>query len=106
MSERRSEFVLEQVTDPDEIARHHRVMEAGRRNSDWLEAHWGALLPEARGRFVAVAGQQAFVADSPEEATALARAAHPDDPGLLIRYVIPERGWRIYADRWQVDGVR
>lgn len=34
---------------------------------------------------------------SPEEAIALARAAHPEDEGLLIRYVFPNSGWRIYA---------
>ncbi len=99
MSDFRSDIVIEDVTDPGEIARHHRVAEAGRRNSAWLETHLADLLPGARGRFVAVAGQEAFVADSPEEASALARAAHPDDPGRLIQYVIPERGWRIYANR-------
>ena len=103
MSEPR--FVIEEVTDPDEIARHQKVAEAGRRNSTWLEKHWAELLPGARGRFVAVAGQQAFVADSPDEAIAQAKAAHPDDLGVLIRYVIPERGWRIYAHQRQVDGV-
>ena len=97
MSELRT--TLEEVTDPEEIARHRAVAEAGARNSDWLEAHWGDLLPGARGRFVAVAGQEAFVADTPQEAIALARAAHPDDPGLIVQYVIPQQGWRIYADR-------
>lgn len=96
MSEPR--MTLEEVTDPEEIARHRRVAEAGARNSDWLQAHWGDLLPDARGRFLAVAGQQAFIADSPEEAINLAAAAHPDDPGRLIQYVFPERGWRIYAN--------
>lgn len=104
MSESRT--TLEEVTDPEEVARHYAVAEAGARNSNWLESHWGDLLPGARGRFVAVAGQEAFVADSPEEAIALARAAHPDDLGLLIRYIIPERGWRIYANRRSVDGLR
>jgi hypothetical protein len=46
-----------------------------------------------------VAGEEAFVADSPDVVIAMARAAHPDDPGLLIRHVIPERRWRIYAHR-------
>ena len=95
MSELR--FKLEEVTDPDEIARHRRISEAGWRNSDWLASHWSELLPDVRGRFVAVAGQQAFVADTPEEAIALAQAAHPDGLGLIIQYVIPERGWRIYV---------
>jgi hypothetical protein len=99
MSEPRVKLELEEVTDPDEIARHREGDEYFRRNSDWLASHWGDLLPGARGRFVAVAGQEAFIADSPDEAIAMAKAAHPDDPGLLIRYVIPERGWRIYAHR-------
>jgi hypothetical protein len=88
-----------EVTDPDELARHRDADERFRRNSDWLASHWADLLPGARGRFVAVAGEQAFAADSPGAAIAMAKAAHPDDPGLLIRYVIPERGWRIYAHR-------
>ena len=97
MSEPR--FIIEEVTDPVEIARHHAQAERPRRNSDWLQAHWGDVLPQARGRFLAVAGQQAFIADSEEQARAEARAAHPDDDGLIAQYVRPERGPRIYAYR-------
>jgi hypothetical protein len=96
MSEPR--FIIEEVTDPDENARAQAQDERARRNGDWLQAHWPDLLPQARGRFLAVAGQEAFIADSPEEARALARAAHPDDDGLIAQYVRPERGPRIYAD--------
>ena len=97
MSEPR--FIIEEVTDPAEIARARVQRERARRNSDWLQAHWPDLLPQARGRFLAVAGQQAFIADRLEEARALARAAHPDDDGLIAQYVRPQRGPRIYADR-------
>jgi hypothetical protein len=58
------------------------------------------LLPRAYGKFLAVAGQEAFLADTPEEAWALARAAHPDDDGAFSRYVRPPGGPRIYANRW------
>jgi hypothetical protein len=92
-------FSIEEVTDPTEIARHRAQDERARRNSDWLQAHWADVLPQARGRFLAVAGQEAFIADTPEEARAMARAAHPDDDGLIAQYVRPERGPRIYADR-------
>lgn len=96
MSEPR--FIIQEVTDPDEIARAQAQDERARRNSDWLQAHWPDLLPQARGRHLAVAGQEAFIADSPEEAWALAMAAHPDDDGALLQYVRPERGPRIYAN--------
>lgn len=92
-------FTLEEVKDPGEIARHRAQMERFRRNSAWLQAHWDELLPQALGRFLAVAGQEAFLGASPEEALAQARAAHPEDDGLLSQYVRPERGPRVYAHR-------
>ena len=48
---------------------------------------------------MAVAGQEAFIADTAEEAWAMAKSAHPDDTGALLQYVIPHPGPRIYADR-------
>jgi hypothetical protein len=92
-------FTIEEVTDPVEIARFREHDERARRNSDWLQAHWADVLPQARGRFLAVAGQEAFVADSPEEARALAKAAHPEDDAVLVQYVFPTVGPRIYAHR-------
>ena len=90
-------FIIEEVTDPNEIARARRQRDHARRNSDWLQKHWPELLPAARGKFIAVAGQEAFIADSAEEAWAVANAAHPDDDGIVDQYVRPERGPRIYA---------
>jgi hypothetical protein len=92
-------FIIEEVDDPVEIARFQAQDERARRNSKWLQAHWPDVLPHARGRFLAVAGQEAFIADTPEEAWAMAEAAHPDDDGLLVQYVRPEPGPRIYAHR-------
>ena len=92
-------FVIEEVTDPEYNARALAQHKRAKRNSDWLQKHWPDLLPRARGRFVAVAGQEAFIADSGEEARAMARAAHPDDDGLIAQYVRPEQGPRIYAHR-------
>lgn len=97
MSEPR--IIIEDVTDPDAIARIVSQHEHARRNSAWLQAHWSDLLPQARGRHLAVAGAQAFIADRPEEAWAMAMAAHPEDDGGLLQYVRPEQGPRIYADR-------
>lgn len=88
-------FVIEEVTDPEEIARFRALMEQSRRNSDWLQAHWGDLLPQALGRFVAVAGQEAFIADTSLEAEARAVAAHPEAKSVLVQYVTPRKGPRI-----------
>jgi hypothetical protein len=93
-------FVIEEVTDPAQIARFRAQHERFSRNSDWLAAHWADVLPQARGRHIAVACQEAFIADTPEEAWALAKAAHPNDNGAFMQYVIPEPGPRIYAYRW------
>jgi hypothetical protein len=99
--ERRSRppIIIEEVTDPEEIERHQRQNERARRNMRWLQAHWADVLPMACGRHLAVACEEAFIADTAEEAWARARAAHPDDPGALLQYVPAERGARIYAGR-------
>src|SRR3954447_21684348 len=74
-------------------------MERSRRNSQWLQAHWGDLLPQAVGKYVAVAGEEAFIADTPQEAWAMAKRAHPEDDSTTIHYVNPHRGPKIYAHR-------
>jgi hypothetical protein len=91
-------FTIEEVQDEQEIADSRAQHEQARRNSEWLQAHWQDLLPQALGKFLAVAGQQAFLADSPEQAWEQAQSAHPEDRGILVQYVRPERGPRIYAN--------
>jgi hypothetical protein len=91
-------------TDPEEIAEGDAVRRQAKLNRDWLESHWADILPEARGKFVAVAGQEAFIADTDAEAWARAKAAHPEDRGAISRYVRASRGPRIYAHHWQVGG--
>jgi hypothetical protein len=95
-------FIIEEVTDPVEVVRFRADMERFRRDLDWLQKHWAELLPQALGRFVAVAGQEAFIADTAEEAAARAEAAHPEDRGVYVRYVRPGRGPRIYANHRQM----
>ncbi len=84
-------------TDPVDCESFNRQHDQAVCNSLWLSSHWPDLLPAALGKFVAVAGQEAFIADTSEEACARAEAAHPDDKGLLIKYVSPAKGPRIYA---------
>ncbi len=97
-----SKFIIEEVTDPVEIARIRAQDEQHRRNLDWLQAHWADVLPQARGKFLAVAGQEAFIADTPKQAWAWAAAAHPDDQGAFVQYVIAKEGPRIYGNRGAV----
>jgi hypothetical protein len=99
-------LILEEVKDPAEAARCRAQLERARRNLEWLETHWNDVLPQARGKHLAVAGQEAFIANTPEEAWAWAASNHPDDDGAFVQYVIPEKGPRIYANRWQVAHLR
>ena len=99
-------LILEEVNDPAEAARCREQFARGRRNLEWLENHWGDVLPAARGKFLAVAGQEAFIANTPEEAWAWVKSTHPEDDGAFAQYVIPEKGPRIYANRRQVASMR
>jgi hypothetical protein len=88
---------IEEVNDPIEAARCKAQLERARRNSEWLSAHWGDLLPQARGKYVAVAGQEAYIADTPDQAWAWAAQTHPEDNGAMVQYVRTQQGPRIYA---------
>jgi hypothetical protein len=92
------QFIIEEVTDPAEIARSKQQHDRHKRNTDWLQAHWGDLLPQARGKFLAVANQEAFLADTPEEAWAWTERVHPNDDGACVQYVPTTVGPRIYAN--------
>jgi len=94
--------VIEEVIDPIEIARHREQDDQFKRNLDWIQSHWSEILPADYGKYLAVAGQQAFLADSPQEARALAEAAHPNDKGIWVHYLRPPGGPRIYGNRWPV----
>ena len=99
-------IVIEEVTDPAEIARHREVAAAFVLNSNWLQGNWHQLLPQARGKILAVAGQEAFLADTPEEAWQWTKDRHPEDKGPLVRYVIAKEGPRIYVCPGRLAGVR
>ena len=60
--------------------------------------NWGVVLPQARGKFVAIANQEAFIAETPAEAWAWVEATHPEDNGAIVHYVRTQRGSRLYAD--------
>jgi hypothetical protein len=98
-------LVFEENNDPIHYEKVRAQHERALLNCDWLAAHWPELLPAARGRFVAVAGQQAFVADTSAEAWSLAKAAHPKDDGAIMQFVRRDTSPRIYANRGSLVSV-
>src|SRR4051812_43852116 len=88
---------LTRLTDPADIARVRAFHEQVARNLRWLGEHWADLLPGACGKYVAVANEQAYVAESRLEAEGLARKDHPDEVGMVVQFVRPDVGPRVYG---------
>jgi hypothetical protein len=101
-----NQYVLEEVTDLEDVARFRAQDKRHKRNLEWLAAHWADLLPDARGKFVAVAGEEAFVADTPAAAWAWAQAAHPEDDGAFCQFVPKEGCPRIYDSHGHMANLR
>src|SRR2546425_10957334 len=98
-------MVMEEVTDPEELAKARAQRQRFDRNSAWLQAHATEVYARYRGKCVVVAGEELFVADTPEEAWASAAAAHPEDDGSFMRYIPREKVARIYANQRRVVAV-
>src|SRR5579871_5984281 len=93
------QFVVEEITDAETIAKYRIGLEQFQRNSDWLQDHWSYLIPGVYGKHLAVAGQEAFIGDNVDDVIARAKAAHPDDVGMFVEFVRPPLGPRIYGNR-------
>ena len=98
MTSNKARIVVEEVIDPDENAVGWVRRERFDRNSAWLQAHAREVYLRYRGKCVVIAGEELFAADTPEEAWALADAAHPEDDGSFIRFIPREKMARIYAN--------
>jgi len=83
-----------------------RLFEQAERNMTWLSEHAEELeiFKRHRGRYVAAAGGELFVADTPEEVERLARAKHPDEMPH-VRYIFREMRSRIYACQRKMDAL-
>ena len=90
--------VMEEVTDPEELAKAHAQRARFDRNSAWLQANVTEVYSRYRGKCICVAGEEIFVGDTPEEVLSLATAAHPEDNGRFLRYIPREKVARIYAN--------
>jgi hypothetical protein len=93
----RPPIVMEEVTDPVELAAAHARREKFDRNIAWLQAHVSEVYSNHRGKCICIAGQELFVADTVSEVLAKASAAHPDDEGRFVHYIPLEKVPRIYA---------
>ena len=83
-----------------------RFFEQAERNMTWLSEHAEELeiFKRHRGRYVAAAGGELFVADTPEEVERLAREKHPDEMPH-VRYIFREMRSRIYACQRKMDAL-
>jgi hypothetical protein len=89
--------IVEEQLSPEELAAFHARWEEYERNLAWFQAHLEEIRAQHLGKHICVAGEELFVGDTPQEAIALARAAHPKDGGHMALYLSPVKGPRIYA---------
>ena len=89
------QVIIEEQKMTPEMA---RVFEQGRRNLFWFSENAERLgvYKHHRGRYVAAAGGELFVADAPEEVERLAHEKFPDEMPH-VRYIPREKRYRIYA---------
>lgn len=85
------------VTDAEEVAAFRARQARVDRNAEWLPTHASEIYRQHRGKHICIAGQEVFVADTAQQALALANAAHADDDGRYLRYIPKEKPPRIYA---------
>jgi hypothetical protein len=96
-TQQRPAVIMEEVTDPDEIAKAQAQRARFDRNWAWFQAHVPEIYSQHRGKCICIAGEELFTADTPQEALALATAAHPEDEGRFVHYIPREKVIRIYA---------
>jgi hypothetical protein len=89
--------VMEEVTDPIELAQARKQREQFDRNWAWFKAQAADVYERFRGQCVVIAGEEIFAADEPADAWALAKDAHPEDDGKFIIYIPREKVARVYG---------
>ncbi|MDH3599122.1 MAG: hypothetical protein OEU26_05720 [Candidatus Tectomicrobia bacterium] len=106
MTIKQPQIVMEEVSDPDELEQARAQDARFARNWAWFEVHAADIYATHRGKCICIAGEELFVADTPEEALTLAMAAHPNDDGRFTRLIPLERMPRVYADQRCVACMR
>lgn len=98
MANNHSPIIMEESTDPEELAKAQAQWERFDRNFAWLKAHAQEVYTRHRGKYICIASEELFVAETPEEVLALAQAAHPEDDGFFLHYLPREKLARIYVN--------
>ena len=88
-------ITMEIMTDPVELAKAKVRDELFQRNLSWFQVHAPEIYVAHRGKCICISGEELFVADSPNEVLALAKAAI-----RRMRAVLPTlfrwKGWRVF----------
>ncbi len=85
------QMIMEGVSDAVALEQTREQDARFARNWAWFEAHAAEIYAAHRGKCICVAGGDLFVAETPEEALAMATAAHSNDDGrLCVSY--PSKG--------------
>ena len=88
--------MMEEVTDPQQLAEARARRARFDRNEAWLQTHVAEIYRCHRGKYVCIAGEELFVADTPQEIDRLVSEKYPDELAH-VRYVQREKRDRIYA---------
>jgi len=91
------QIVMEEITDPQEIAASKARRKKFEHNFAWLQAHAAEVYAQHRGKCLCIAGGELYVADTPQAARLLAAAMHPEDDGWFIHYIPKEKAAWVYA---------
>ena len=90
-------LTIEVVTDSSERQAAQKRRAQADLNWNWFQDHIKEIGQKYRGKNVCIAGQELYVGDDPAEVASRARAAHPDDEGMVFHFIHKERMARIYA---------
>ena len=105
MTENKNTIVMEEVTDPEELANARTQDERFDRNFEWFQRHASEIFTRYRGKCIYIAGEELFVGNTPQDVLAKAKATHPEDNGGFIHYIPKEKVARIYAYRREMGAI-
>ncbi len=91
MSNQQTGIEMEDVKDAEALTKARQQRERFDRNAAWLQAHIADVYAQHRGKYICIAGEALFVADTVKEVIVLATAAHPDDDGWFTRFIPQEK---------------
>ena len=97
MADQQVPTVMEDMLDPAALAQARVQDERYKRNFACFQAHATEIFTRQRGKCICIAGEELFVADTPEAVIAQAMAVHPEDDGSFIHYIPRQKVARVYA---------